>query len=174
MNKKEEFFALLDCQNPDIVIGTESWLASKHLDSEFFPQSRGYTSFRQDRTSDTQGGGVFILVRNAFIAIEQKELKTDCEIIWIKLELEWCKALYLASYYRPTENDLHSFEELQKSLEMVTQLKGDVWVLGDLNFPKLSWDNEYIPSVRPGCSQVVFLNFMKILSLHWMIVTLYR
>ena len=35
---------------------------------------------------------------------------------------------------------------------MVTQLKGDVWVLGDLNFSKLSWNNEYIPSVRPGCS----------------------
>ena len=35
---------------------------------------------------------------------------------------------------------------------MVTQLKGDVWVLGDLNVPKLSWDNEYNPSVRPGCS----------------------
>ena len=35
---------------------------------------------------------------------------------------------------------------------MVTQLKGNVWVLGDLNFPKLSWNNEHIPSVRPGCS----------------------
>ena len=44
------------------------------------------------------------------------------------------------------------FEEFKKSLVMVTQLKGDVWVLGDLNFPKLAWDNEYIPSVRPGCS----------------------
>ena len=35
---------------------------------------------------------------------------------------------------------------------MFTQLKGDVWVLGDLNFLNLSWDNEYIPSVRPSCS----------------------
>ena len=138
VNKKAEVLALMDCNNPDIVIGTESWLASRHLDSELFPQSRGYTSFRQDRTSDTQGGGVFILVRITFIATEQRELKTDCEIIWIKLELEGCKAFYIASYYRPKENDLHSFEEFKKSLEMVTQLKGDVWVLGDLNFPKLS------------------------------------
>ena len=114
-NKKAEFLALLDCHNPDIVIGTESWLVSKHLDSEFFPQSRGYTSFRQDRTSDTQGCGVFILVRNTFIATEQsRELKTDCEIIWIKLELEGCNSLYIASYYGPKENDLHSFEEFKK------------------------------------------------------------
>ena len=75
--------------------------------------------------------------------------RNDCEI---KLELEGCKVLYIASYYTPKENDLHSFEEIKDSLEMVTQLKGDVWVLDDLNFPKLPWDNEYIPSVRPGCS----------------------
>ena len=92
------------------MIGTESWLASKHLDREFFPQSRGHTSYFRYSMD-----GVFNLVRNTFTATEQRELKTDCEIIWIKLELEGCKALYIASYYRPKENDLHSFEELTKS-----------------------------------------------------------
>ena len=69
----------------------------------------------------------------------------------VKLELEKYKALYIASYYRPYEDDLHSFEELKKSIEMASQLKGDSWVLGDLNFPKLSWDNERIPTIKPGC-----------------------
>ena len=112
-NKKAEFFSLLDHHNPDIVIGTESWLSSNHLDSEIFPKSLGYTSFRKDRCSETHGGGVFILVRNSFVATEQRELSTDCEIIWVKLEPEGCKALYIASYYRPHEDDLHSFEELK-------------------------------------------------------------
>ena len=152
VNKKAEFFSLLNCHNPDIVIGTESWLTSNHLDSEVFPQSLGYTSFRRDRCSETKGGGVFILVRNTFVATEQKELQTDCEILWVKLELEGCKSLYIASYYRPHEGDLHSFEELQKSLEHVSQLNGDVWVLGDLNFPDISWSDEHVPSVKPGCS----------------------
>ena len=93
------------------------------------------------------------MVRNTFVATtEQKELQTDCEILWVKLELEGCKSLYIASYYRPHEGDLHSFEELQKSLEHVSQLNGDVWVLGDLNFPDISWSDEHVPSVKPGCS----------------------
>ena len=92
------------------------------------------------------------MVRNTFVATEQKELQTDCEIIWVKLELEGCKSLYIASYYRPQEGDSHSFEELRKSLEHVSQLKGEVWVLGDLNFPDISWSEEHVPSVKLGCS----------------------
>ena len=37
VNKRAEFYALLDYHDPDIVIGTESWLSAKHLNSEFFP-----------------------------------------------------------------------------------------------------------------------------------------
>ena len=79
-NKKAEFFSLLDHHNPDIVIGTESWLSSKHSDSKIFPKSLGYTSFRKDRCSETHGGGVFILVRYSFVATEQRELSTDCKL----------------------------------------------------------------------------------------------
>ena len=68
------------------------------------------------------------MVRNTFVASEQKELQTDCEILWVKLELEVCKSWYTASYYRPQEGDLHSFEELRKSLEHVSELKSDVCV----------------------------------------------
>ena len=46
---------LVSCHDPDIVVGTESWLHGKHLDSEYFPQSKGYTPFRHDRNSETKG-----------------------------------------------------------------------------------------------------------------------
>ena len=65
---------------------------SVHL-FEFPPKSSGYIPFRQDRTSDTQGGGVFILVRDNLIATEQRQLKINCKIVWIKLELEVCKSV---------------------------------------------------------------------------------
>ena len=71
VKKKAEFYALLDKHKPDIVVGTESWLTPKHLDSELFPKSLGFTPFRQDRESGKSGGGVFILVRDTFIASEQ-------------------------------------------------------------------------------------------------------
>ena len=40
MNKRAVFYALLDCHDPDIVIGTESWLSEKHFNSEFSPNLR--------------------------------------------------------------------------------------------------------------------------------------
>ena len=82
VNKKAEFYALLDLHKPD-----ESWLTPNHYDSEFFPKSLGYTPFREDRGADTVGGCVFILVKDTIIATEQKQLKTDCEIIWVKLDI---------------------------------------------------------------------------------------
>ena len=66
-------------------MGTESWLTPNHLDSELFPRSLGFTPFRQDRESGKSGGGVFILVKDTFIASEQKQLKTECELIWVTI-----------------------------------------------------------------------------------------
>ena len=82
VNKKAEFHALLDLHNPDIVIGTESWLTPNHLDSECFPHSLGYIPCREDRGAGTVVGGVFVLVKDTLIATDQKQLKTDREIIW--------------------------------------------------------------------------------------------
>ena len=80
------------------MVGTESWLTPNHLDSEFFPKSLSFALFRQDRGSGTSGGGVFILVKDTLIASEQKQLKTECEIIWMKIEITTTKPLYVAAY----------------------------------------------------------------------------
>ena len=133
VNKKLEFHALLDKLKPDIVVGTESWLTSKHIDSEFFPKSLGFTLFRQVREADTRGGGVFILVTDTFFATEQKQLKTNCETNWVKIDMIMSKPLYVAAYYRPKEGDVESTAELRRSLYLVATLKGNTWVLGDFN-----------------------------------------
>ena len=62
-------------------------------------------------------GGVFILVRDCFIASEQKQLKTNCEIIWVKVNIASAKSLFVVAHYRPKE-DVHSAEELRHSLSM--------------------------------------------------------
>ena len=162
VNKKAEFHALLDLHKPDIVIRAESWLTPYHFDSEFFPKSLGYTPFREDWGADTVGGGVFILVKDTIIATEQKQLKTDCEIIWVKLDIVGAKPLYIAANYRPKESDAQSLEELNRSLEMVSMRKGSIWVLGDFNFPpKFSWDSEHVPTLKPGCRYpTIYNNFI--------------
>ena len=96
---------------------------------------------------------------------EQRLLKNNCEIVWIKLELEGCKSVYIASYNRPKENDLDSFDEFKKSLQMTSQLKGDIWVMGDLNCPKLDWNSEHVTSVKPGCyAPQLYDDFISILD----------
>ena len=35
---------------------------------------------------------------------------------------------------------------------MASQQKGDIWVLGDLNYPKMDWDKDYVPFIKPGCA----------------------
>ena len=75
------------------------------MSSEIFPNSLGYTPFRQDREADTCGGDVFSLVKDTLIATERKQLETNYEIIWIKIETATAKRIYIAAYYRPKEGD---------------------------------------------------------------------
>ena len=71
------------------------------------------------------------------------------------------------------KKNIYSAEQFHKSLEMVSQQKGDIWVLGDLNYPKLDWDAEDIPFIRPGCTQIKlnegFIENLKEFSLMQMV-----
>ena len=62
------------------------------------------------------------------------------------------KPLFIAAYYRPSESDEHSALEFKMSLDLVNQEKGNIWILGDLNYPDLTWDDDDVPIIKPGCS----------------------
>ena len=55
-NKILEFWNLIDTYNPDVVIGTESWLSGEINNADVFRDD--YIVFRRD--SYSRGGGVFI------------------------------------------------------------------------------------------------------------------
>ena len=122
--------------------------------------------FRRDRATG-KGGGVFILVKNNLLPAVQHNLNTNCEIIWIKLEIKGSKPFYISSYYKPHEADINSILELEKSLDQARKLKGTKLILGDFNLPKLSWDSEHTPSLKPGCSSsTVYEKFIDLLDDH--------
>ena len=56
-----------------------------------------------DREKDAMGEGIFILVRDYFIASEQKQFKTNCEIVWVKVNIASAKSLFVAAHYKPKE-----------------------------------------------------------------------
>ena len=115
VEKRAQFYALLEQHNRDIVIRTESWLYKDILDSEVFPSSLGFSpSIRRDRHPRTKGGGVFILVSQRLLVTEQPNLATDCELVWAKVQVVGAKQFLIVAYYRPSEHDLVSAEELKK------------------------------------------------------------
>ena len=59
-SKVPNFLNLIESTEPDITLGTASWLSSDIHDSECFRS--GYSVYRKDR--NVHGGGVFILVRS--------------------------------------------------------------------------------------------------------------
>ncbi|CAC5356351.1 unnamed protein product [Mytilus coruscus] len=106
-DKTSEFKAAVNYTKPDIICGTESWLKGEEprknptkdtiKSSEVFPE--GYTAYRNDR--GTLGGGVFILVHNDIITVEQPELVTNCEIEWVKIQPKGKKEPLIGSFYMP-------------------------------------------------------------------------
>ncbi|XP_060582784.1 uncharacterized protein LOC132739146 [Ruditapes philippinarum] len=141
VDKKLEYENKVTSTNPDIIIGTESWLKPKHFDNEIFHPDLGkYTPYRRDRKKQA-GGGVFIAVKNCIIAQEATNLQTDCENLWVKIEMQGSKLLLVGSYYKPKENDPYSLDEFNKSLSMATKSNATEWVGGDFNMPKLDWSN---------------------------------
>jgi hypothetical protein len=72
LNKSLDFWNLVDTYNPDVIIGTESWLREEISNAEVFRDDN--TTFRRDR--NTRGGGVFIYVKN-YIACAEKWVDED-------------------------------------------------------------------------------------------------
>ena len=134
---------VLPSDNRVLSICTESWLIPEVYNAEIIPDSLGYTMFRRDRGS--RGGGVFILVRDLYIANRVQGWETNCEILWIKLQLVGSVPLHIAAYYKPNELEPQNFAELKKSVEKVSTVKGYTWIFEDFNYPKCSGQIIYPP-----------------------------
>lgn len=84
-SKRPDLEVVINDLNPDIIMGTESWLNPDIQNSEIFPP--GYTIFRKDRTS-TRGGGVFQAIKSDLLASVRPEFDTDCECIWSRCQIK--------------------------------------------------------------------------------------
>ena len=91
-----------------------------------------------------------ILVHSNLISEEKTEYKSACEYLWVQLNLTGCNSALIGVYYKTHELDQLSFEELNKSLNLVNQTNSTVWLLGDFNLPKVDWEHL---KPKPDCSQ---------------------
>ena len=130
------FEAVLATQNPDIVIGTESWLNNSIASGEVFPSY--FNVFRHDRQT-SEGGGVFIAVKNTLVASVECKLQTDCEILWISICVKGLSPVYVGAFYRPQSTDTDYVKELDSSLSKIPP-NASIWLLGDFNIPDIDWE----------------------------------
>ena len=94
----EAFQWSVDYFQSDCIIGTESWLDISDSTNEIFPL--GYKIFRRERITSTQGGGVFIAVKEHYDVSLLPDTVTDTELLWAKAHFEKSKSLILGSFYR--------------------------------------------------------------------------
>ena len=106
--KKKKFYALIDSEQPDIILGTESHLDSSHFNSETFPAP--YPALRKDRNINE--GGVFIAYRDDLNLIEIENTGEKSELKTAKLIIKNTTPLYLAVYYRLPSSTVEDLENL--------------------------------------------------------------
>ncbi|CAG2235098.1 unnamed protein product [Mytilus edulis] len=135
-SKQGQVKNLVESTQPDIVLGTETWIDPTITDNQIFPPN--YHIYRNDR--NLKGGGVLIAIKNDHLSTPVPELHTNCEIVWAKISLVGNKDMYLASYYNPKTSNEDSIEELGISLERASTTKNAFIVVGgDFNLSGWNW-----------------------------------
>ena len=78
------------------------------------------------------------------------ELETDCEILWVKINLVGINSLLVGAFYRPHMQDDKAIEQLNLSLQGLNRSNATGWLAGDLNAPHIDWS---IPGIIQGSPQ---------------------
>ena len=136
-NKVQETQLLIESADPDIIIGTETWLNPNIFSSEVLPSN--YTVFRRDRADSH--GGVLIAVKDDLVCTPVSTNK-ELELICVKVRINRSKSIIISAFYRPPSES--NTEHAQAVLDELTRLRQDnskceFWVGGDFNLPDIDW-----------------------------------
>ena len=102
--------------NPDIIIGTETYLDSSVNSSELFLSN--YSVIRKDRHFDNSKGGVLIAMKDDLIGTHRTDFDTKCEIVWVTIKIQGSKDVTIGAFYRsPQFGDTYDYmNELRESI----------------------------------------------------------
>ncbi|WAR00573.1 RTJK-like protein, partial [Mya arenaria] len=133
---------MITASQADIIIGTESWFDESICSAEVFPPN--FTPYRRDRSTGSQGGGVFILVSNKYTSDSPVELtdESNIEMVWCRLKVIGSRHLYIGAFYKPpSTSDPEYLECLANTLSRIPS-NAHLWLGGDFNLADINWKHE--------------------------------
>ena len=154
-NKKEEFAAFVNSENPDVIIGTETWLYDKILNQELMLDN--YIIYRRDRDLDPKFlnkninyGGVMVCVKKNLISTPLFKA-LDNESIYIKIKFKGSPHLIVAAVYRPPSyNDQDFARKTCRDINNIVNKNKNstIWIAGDFNLPDINWTDLTVPGTQ--------------------------
>ena len=141
--KQHDLLDLIETHKPDVICGQESHIDLSTLKTaEVFPNE--YNVSRKDR--NIHGGGVFVAVTKKYVSTTEYSLGTKCEVLWCKITVAGTKPLYIAPYYRPTDEKPEPIQQLQLSIYKISKNGNlpNVILAGDFNLPDIDWPSHTI------------------------------
>ena len=141
-NKKAEFLAFLVAADPDIVMGTETWLTGNDYSREYFPEQ--YEVYRTDRVANT-GGGVLLAIKTKLMSY-QVNTPYDMELVVASFKATKHLTVSVACCYRPPNSTLEYSESVASELFLIQQRNQEAMFLlgGDFNLPDINWEDTSI------------------------------
>ena len=131
----------------DFISVTETWLNENIFDGEIpVLINSNYNIFRKDRdtivSNKKDGGGVLVAVSYKFSSRRRHDLETDCEAVWVEIQLNADCKLFLATVYVPPDSQLSVCSHLEDSLEKVRSMlrpNDSMLILGDFDMSDAVW-----------------------------------
>ncbi len=97
----------------------------------------GFSAYRKNRNKF--GEGVAILIRDNVPVKQRNDLmREDIEVIWIKVYLPHLRPFLVGCCYRSQSSNIQYFVSLCEMLDMVSEDKCELYLLGDINIDWLA------------------------------------
>ena len=128
--KLDQIRIFCEAGNLDVLAVNETKLDSQIGDNEI--QMNGYDIIRKDRNKF--GGGVCLNIKNKFNYTVRNDLMHEqLENIIIEIKKPNLVPIFVCTWYQPPGSPIELFEIFESTIEKVDALKGELYVLGDLN-----------------------------------------
>ncbi|XP_065672152.1 uncharacterized protein LOC136089977 [Hydra vulgaris] len=143
----EEFKILCKLKKASIAGITETWFQNSSI-----VQIEGYRVYNKNRSDGRKGGGVALYIENNLTSYEISIGNQDSKVeqIWAVVVIMNIKYL-IGCIYRPNEQiDMNDFRQVIHNAKTKVDVKmyADILILGDFNFPNITWNNGYVENVN--------------------------